>query len=297
MQQQQESSETLNEQETNKPPENKPDAKETAKQGRLSHLASLLNEKPLDAEDDTDTEDKDEGKPGPTDKDKNKDDEKSEKGKGGSKTAIKTFSELSKAVGIDKAALYDVKVTLRDQETHVSIGELKDAYQEAQDLDFQRIEFGERKAAEEQEMARARQELEVLVSLVPKESLKKEQIEAATKVVQTQLERAKADLIRRVPEWEDIELRKKEGAEIDAYLKDYGVRLSSIRDAAVIHALRNAWLQDKRIKTALEKIKKSENNTPSPSGKSDRRSSQSKGRNTSARGTQISRHLLGQLEE
>lgn len=302
MQQQQESSAPQNGQETNKTPEATPakNEKTPAEKGRLANLASLLNEKPLDEGEEKEGEEeenKSEGKPDPTKKEGEKDGEKSGKGKGESKTAIKTLTDLSKAVGIDKAALYDVKVTLRDQETHVSIGELKDAYQNSQDLDFREIEFGERKAAGEQEMARARQELEVLVSLVPKETLKPEQVAAAAKVVQAQLDRAKADLIRRVPEWEDIELRKSEGAEIDKYLADYGVKLSTIRDPAVIHYIRNAWMQDKRIKTALEKIKKSETNTPSPSGKSEHRSRQTKGRNVSDRGRHIARHFMGQTEE
>lgn len=300
MQQQQEQSATPNAAENNQQqqqPQQKSEQK-TKDPGRLAHLASLLNEKPLEDNDDEKIgEDKDEGKPDPTDKEDKNAEQKSGKGKGDSKPVIKTFSELSKALGVDKAALYDVKVTLRDQETHVSIGELKDAYQNQQDLDYREIEFGERKATEEQELARARQELEVLVSLVPKETLKPEQVTAAAKVVQEQLNRAKADLVRRVPEWEDVELRKKEGAEIDKYLADYGVKLSSIRDPAVIHYIRNSWMQDKRIKSALAKIKKSETNTPSPSGKSDSRSKSTKGRVTSDRGRNISRHLLGQLEE
>lgn len=301
MQQQQEQSATPNAAENNQQQQQQQQQKseqKTKDPGRLAHLASLLNEKPLEDNDDEKIgEDKDEEKPDPTDKEDKNVEQKSGKGKGDSKPVIKTFSELSKALGVDKAALYDVKVTLRDQETHVSIGELKDAYQNQQDLDYREIEFGERKATEEQELARARQELEVLVSLVPKETLKQEQIQAASKVVQAQLERAKVDLIRRVPEWEDVELRKKEGAEIDKYLADYGVKLSSIRDPAVIHYIRNSWMQDKRIKSALAKIKKSETNTPSPSGKSDSRSRQTRGRNTSERGRHIARHFMGQNEE
>lgn len=304
MQQQRESSATPNESEEKQTPanqESKTNEKTSVEKGRLAHLASLLQEKPLDddsGEDDGDLqEDKNKGEQDPLKKDGQKDGEKSGRGKGESKPAIKTFTELSKALGVDKTALYDVKVTLRDQVTNVSIGELKDAYQESQDLDFQRIEWGDRKAKEEQEMARGRQELEVLVSLVPKESLKPEQIAAAAKVVQGQLDRAKADLIRRVPEWEDIELRKSEGAEIDKHLSDYGIRLSTIRDPAVIHYIRNSWMMDKRINAALDKIKKSETNTPKPSGKSDSRSKQTKGRVMSDRGRNIARHFMGQNED
>jgi hypothetical protein len=135
------------------------------------------------------------------------------------------------------------------------------------------------------------------VSLVPKESLKPEQVQAASKVVQAQLDRAKADLVRRVPEWEDIELRKKEGADIDAYLSEYGVKLSSIRDPAVIHYIRNAWKQDMRIKAALAKIQKAESNTPAPSGKSDGKSRQTRGRVTSDKARDIARHFLNQNED
>lgn len=300
MPQQQELPATQNAPENNQqqtPPETK--AKTPEKDtGRIAHLASLLGETPLD-ENEPEGEEKDDkdGKPDPTKKDAKPEGEKGEKEKGGSKTAIKTFADLAKATGVDKAALYGVMVTLRDQETNVSIGELKDAYQNAQDLDYREIEFGERKATEEQAMARARQELEVLVSLVPKETLKPEQVKAAAKVVQDQLDRAKVELVRRVPEWEDVELRKKEGGEIDKYLADYGIKLSTIRDPAVIHYIRNAWMQDKRIKSALDKIKKSETNTPGPSGKSENRSRQTRGRITSDKARNIARHFLDQNED
>lgn len=270
-----------------------------AKIDRLANLASLLDEEPpkgrendeQDGEDEDENED-DEDKKHSENEDKSKEKQKSDN----SKKSIKTFNDLSKALGIEKKDLYGVKLVLNDQETVVSIGELKDAYQDSSDLSFEKIEWGERKSKEEQELSRARQELEVLVSLVPKESLKKEQVEAAAKVVQSQLERAKKDLHRRVPEWDDAELKKQEGKEIDEYLADYGVRLSKITDPAVIHYIRNSWLRDKRLNEALAKIKKVETKTSGPGGKTDR-SKNTKGRTVTPKGKMIARDILGQLED
>lgn len=298
MQQQPEQSETQNEQLNQqekgemKTPNSSQNNDKAEKAGRVAHLAALLNETPTGEEEKDGEETQD-----PTKKEGEKGDVKKEKEKGASKTDIKTFGDLAKAVGVDKAKLYDIQVTLKDQKTNVSIGQLKDAYQDQEDITFREIEWGERRAKEEQEMSRARSELEVLVSLVPKESLKPEQVKAASKIVQAQLDRAKADLIRRVPEWEDAEVMKSEGTKINEYLADYGIKLASIRDPAVIHYIRNAWKQDTRIKAALEKIRKTETNTPSPSGKSDTRSRQTRGRQTSERAREISRHFMGQDQE
>lgn len=262
------------------------------KEGRIAQLSSLLEEPQEDEETDkNEDEDSDRGKS--DDKDKDKDKDKKDLGD------LKTLTDLAKALKVDQAKLYDIKVTLKDRETNVSLGELKDAFQESQDIDFERIEWGETKAKEEQNLARARKELETLVSLIPKDSLKKEQVEAAQNIVKGQLERARADVLKRIPEWDDLETRKEDIKNIDKdHLAKYGIKVAELTDPRLVHYIRNNWLREQRIEQALAKIRKVEKGkTPEPSAGTGTRPRRGKQRQVSDRAKNIARNLLGQLED
>lgn len=283
-------SETQN-QEQNQNKESVDDKLDRIKGDRVAHFASLLDESDPRGNEEEEDEEEEEESTGDEDKDKDKD---KDKGKG----ELKTLTDLAKKLGVKQSELYNVKLTLKDQETNISLGELKDFYQDSDDLGFQKIEWGEQKAKEEQELARGRRELEVLVSLVPKESLNKETLKQAAEIVQGQLERSRKDVLRRIPDWEDKEVRKGEVEKINEHLSKYGVTLSELTDSRLVHYIRNTWLREMRIEEALAKVRKVESKkTGDPSASSDRRNKRTTGRKVSPRARQIARNFLNEMEE
>lgn len=276
------------EQNQDKTKESAEDKLERIGKDRLAQFSSLLEEsEPKEESEDDENEDEETD----DDKDKDKDKDKSKE------PELKTLTDLAKKLGVKQSELYNVKITLRDQETNVTLGQLKDAYQDSEEISFQKIEWGEAKAKEEQQLARGRKELEVLVSLLPKDSLNKENLKQAAEIVQAQLDRSRKDVLKRIPDWEDKEVRATEVKGIDEHLSKYGIKLSELTDSRLVHYIRNTWLREKRIEEALAKVRKVETKTKEPSQSSGRRNKRTSGRQVTPRAQSIARNFLNQIED
>lgn len=245
---------------------------------RVKHFASLLGEvNSLDKDSESDKDNTE------LSEDKNKEKE----------VKLESLDDLAKALKTDKAKLYDVKLKLRETGKEITLGELKDHYQEYDDIDVQRLEWHNEKKNQELELANARKEIEVLASLLPKDALNKEKLEAARQIVAAQLERQRKDLLRRVPEWNDSDIRKDEIEKINNHLKEYDLTFKDISDSRIAHYIRNNWLRELAVEKALAKVRLQRKQTSAPSRKGDESRIKS-GRKITPRAQHIARHILNE---
>jgi hypothetical protein len=275
-----------NQQQLNQQDSTKTNDESEGKGSRLDYLNSLLGESgDLDSKknfDDEDSEDDNDEKTG-------KDEE--------TEVKLESFDDIAKQLKVDKSKLYDIKLRLKDDAGEVTIGQLKDAFQEGRELDIERIDWGNEKVKQEQELAEARKEIEVLASLLPKDKLNKETMESARKVVKAQMDRQRNDLLKRVPEWQDEEVRKTDIENINEHLKGYGLSFAQISDSRIAHYIRNNYLREQRIEKALAKVRPAKKNTATPSRNSDGQNRKSAGRKVSPRARNIARNFLNQMDD
>lgn len=250
------------------------------KQSRTALLSSLLNETTSTdniEDDELEVDDK---------KSTKRDDKKSTK----VDFKAKTLKELAEVLDVEVEKLYEVSVKLSENGEPVTLSKLKDFYQEGDEFNLKQIEWGESKVKQELELAHARKEIEVLASLLPKESLKPESMAKAREIVMNQIAKQREELFRRVPEWKDEDTRKLEITEIDEHLKSYGLTFNELSDARTAHYIRNAWLREKRITKALEKVTQVKPKATPPSGSKPTKSKAR--RDMSERAKNISRNFI-----
>jgi len=112
-----------------------------------------------------------------------------------------TLDQAAKNLGLTIEQLYDLEVPLRDGAEPVTLGTMKDRMQESEDLIGLRSELDDRRSSFENEMMRARQELQRVVELLP--TVPPALIEQAQQAHIAHVERERVALLSIKPEWRD----------------------------------------------------------------------------------------------
>jgi len=132
------------------------------------------------------------------------------------------FTSLAEKLGTDPEKLYHgVKVAMPDG-TQVSVGDLKDAFRPAAELEKARSKLVEDDTARSREVAQARQELAALVSLLDQRQLTPEMIQEAGRQSERQRQTEAERLLQRIPEWKDPIAKAADWADIRKAAREHG---------------------------------------------------------------------------
>lgn len=169
-----------------------------------------------------------------------------------------TLDDLAKRLNVDPADLYAIKVPRANGEP-LTLGALKDRFDEWAGLDAERIAWNEERTQRDNELHLARQELEELLATLPKEHVSQEALQKAASKVQQRIKSERARTLDAIPQWRDEERRTQELTGIANMLKEYGLPenyLSTVYDHRIMRFLRDAHLRMEQVRRALAAIER-----------------------------------------
>jgi hypothetical protein len=166
------------------------------------------------------------------------------------------FDEIAETLGVEVADLWST--AFRDASGKKrTLGELKDLLAKDTDLETREHQFNERKVATENQLLRARQDLDFIVSQMPEGSLKKSIVSRAQAERERDRVIGEARTLEVIPEWRNETVRDKDRAALSAYLEEYGfdsAALDRVTDFRLVKLLRDSWQRAERVKKALERV-------------------------------------------
>jgi len=171
---------------------------------------------------------------------------------------VDSIDKLVKRHGLTAEQVYAIKVPMAQGGEPLSIGELKDRVGELVDLEQRELEFDQRRRTGEGELLRAQQEMRDLLALVPKDKLNPavlEKIRAKHEATQASERRA---VLEHIPQWQDEKRRTEDLQGMVELLAEYGFApefMATVVDHRAVKMIRDFYLMDRRIKTALAKVK------------------------------------------
>jgi hypothetical protein len=185
------------------------------------------------------------------------------------KSKPKDLKTLAETLGVEVKDLYDIAIPSgRDGEEPTTLGKLKDHFAEREDFTVRSLAFDEEKRRKEADFLRAEQELQVLLSALPKDAIKPETLKAAREKQANHMKAERARALDTIPEWKDEKVREADLTEIVEHLSSYGLSaayLASVYDHRTMKLLRDFTKQTRRLKAALELASE---RTPKTQGKS-----------------------------
>lgn len=165
-----------------------------------------------------------------------------------------TLEKLMKRTKMTAEQAYAIKITLPTTGETLTIGEMKDRVGDLVDFEYRQTEFDERRIAQEGEMLRAQSELKDLLSMLPKDAVKPEVIQAVRNKQDATIKRERGLTLQHIPEWRDEPRRTKEIEGITEMLGEYGFAegfIASVVDHRALKFMRDAYLIRQRIKKSL----------------------------------------------
>lgn len=159
------------------------------------------------------------------------------------------LTSLAERLKATPEKLYSVKVPLADGESR-TIGELKDGYRAAQQLESERELVRTDRGKLETDKRQALQELEGVVRNLPPQALTPEAISAVREAHGKRLQAELAQLLETVPEWKDPVRWTAERPVIEGYAAQFGYTpadLAEISDHRVLRVLRTAALREQSL--------------------------------------------------
>lgn len=192
----------------------------------------------------------------------------------------KTVNELAERLGVTVKDLYEIKFPLGNQAggdgESRTLGELKDMASQHGQFEVDRMQFEESKTKRENEFMRAQAEMSELLSMLPKNAIKPELLQAVANKRTALLKREKARTLEVIPEWSDEETETAERGEMQEHLSAYGYSrsyLDSVTDHRTLKYIRDNMQRQKRIERALAQVKQVSkpghrpSNKPTPPGR------------------------------
>lgn len=187
------------------------------------------------------------------------DDETGAPRESGKKVKLDTFENLAASLGIDVAKLYEVKIPGSGGREAMTVGQIKDRFHKWGSLETDQLALTEERVRQEAEFEATRAELRELLAVVPKENLSQDALRAAAARVAARNKADAARVLVVMPEWRDEERRTAEVNDISAMLAGYGLPASfvqTIRNPALLKALRDSARREKQVQAALAAMKK-----------------------------------------
>lgn len=168
----------------------------------------------------------------------------------------KALKELAETLGLEDKDLYDIAVPMADGTTK-TLGELKDAVAQQDDLSVRELQLEERRAKLEAEITQERADIESLIKLIDPKALTPKFVEEVKRRAADEGKREMQATLALIPEWQDAAVREKELAGMVDYLKGFGIPptfLSAAPNHKLFRLVRDAWQRKARVDAALAKV-------------------------------------------
>jgi hypothetical protein len=169
----------------------------------------------------------------------------------------KSLKALAETLKLADKDLYDIEVPMSNGESR-TLGQLKDLVSKQDDFTLRELSFEEERQRKESDLHRAQNELRELVSQLPKNALRPEVVEAFRQKHEATVQQERQRTLEVIPEWKDEARRTEEITGIVEHLESYGFPknyLSSVVDHRTIKYIRENFLREKRLRSALEQVK------------------------------------------
>ena len=172
------------------------------------------------------------------------------------------LSHLAEKLDVDKADLYSVEIPLGDDKI-ATLGELKDAYKDAEELTQERENLELERVKGRNEYMTARDQLTKVMQYmgdVPQEAL-----EYAESVHRAELETAGKNILAAIPEWSDPNAIKSDMSAMANHLKSYGFSesdLNMVTDHRLMSYVRDNMRREAQANQAKERIAKQRKAAP-----------------------------------
>ncbi len=186
-------------------------------------------------------------------------DETGKPGKEPEKVTPQDLAAVAEKLGVPVEELYRIKVPASAGREAMTIGQIKDRFEQWSSLDADRLALSEAQVAENARVQAARDEFKELIAIIPKQHLNTDALQAAARRLAQRGEQERAALIEALPEWKDDAKRNADVAGISESLKAYGLPASfvhSINSAGLMRFIRDAVRREAQVKKALEGIRK-----------------------------------------
>lgn len=185
----------------------------------------------------------------------------------------KNLDGLAETLGVEVADLYKMEISFDAGDgtsESKTLGEIKDSFSERSNFEVDKMAWEEQKTKRENDLVKSTQELQEIVSLLPKSAISDQLLERVA--------RRRADLVETesrmtrqvIPEWESEETETAERAAMQEHLSEYGFPsnyVDSIIDHRTLRYIRESMLRQQRIERALAQVKTVRKAGHSPSGK------------------------------
>lgn len=158
---------------------------------------------------------------------------------------------IAERLGVDPAKLYDARIPLADGAEPVTLGQLKDAYRDAQALEAARSEVTKARGEWQADQLRQQRELDEILSAIRQDAIDPQLAQAVQKVNRERLSREAEALFRTVPEWTDQKTRDADLVQMVDTLTPYGITradLDAVTDHRVLRAFRRLAHLERAVK-------------------------------------------------
>lgn len=188
------------------------------------------------------------------------------------KAKPESLEAIAQALGIEVSELYSVKVPAGGGREAMTVGQLKDRFTEWDSLEADRLAWSESKVEQEGRLAQAKQELQELFSIIPRDKLlNPDLLRGVAARVAARNQAQAAQVLEAIPEWKDEAVQRAARAELSTMLSGYGytpAEVNAIRDPRLLKFLRDANRREQQVKAALAKVRPIQRkpSTPAPSG-------------------------------
>ena len=163
-----------------------------------------------------------------------------------------SLKDLADRLQIDQAELYSVQIPLPGDGESISLGELKDQFNEFSVVEKRAEKLNEEKVAYENDKLRSYQELQTLVNLLPE--VPEQYRSQAAQMQQQHLQTEQARLLEVLPEWKDANNFEAGRSAINGLAGEYGfspAETAGISDHRLVKLLKD-FADMKTIKTQAE---------------------------------------------
>lgn len=178
----------------------------------------------------------------------------------------KTLKDLAEKLGVNVKDLYGITVNIDSggETRTLTLGQLKDTYDERQarieSLVAERIapkelQLAEKVTQHDLDVMRARQQLELLVKMLPAQALDQRVLAQVKAEHEAYNVKESARMFELIPEWKDETLREKDLLAMEAHVGPYGfTNLRALNDARMIKYVRDNWQREERVKASVAKV-------------------------------------------
>lgn len=173
---------------------------------------------------------------------------------------LDSLDAVAEKLGVEVSSLYDIAIPQPGSgEDRVTLGQLADMAKDSGQLELDRLEFDERVQKREADLARAQQEINEIVSLLPKHAIKDDLVNAVGKKIAAAQAKERGLTLLAIPTWKDEQAEEADREAMTAHLTPYGFAanyLDSVQDHRTLKYIRDNMQRENNVKRALEAVRR-----------------------------------------